>query len=135
MAAAHRGWINILAAVDPDDVPRQRVGIFTWLNGRVPPIALGTWIAPKLKDDVVQPASVGLQQPDGHKTLPLLRERGLVPPDGWRLTHDAARRGLVVTAPLDAPSSEILEWLTTVTAALTPAPTSDRWIAQIYPGR
>ena len=55
-----------------------------------------------LPDGTVKPTTVGLQHAAGPQVAWKLRDLGCPLPEGWRITQDHPRRGLVAVVPADA---------------------------------
>ena len=104
LAQAGSGWINLSPALDDDEELPPRSATFGIFSGRGPDVPLCTWVPGT-------PSQVGIQHGAGTKAVPLLRDLGQPVPQGWRVTGDHPRRGLVVTLPPDATNEAALDWL------------------------
>jgi hypothetical protein len=63
-----------------------------------------------------------------------LRDLGLPLPEGWRITQDHPRRGLVAQVPAAADDHAVIDWLLRAAQAVCAVPSTGRWIASVYPG-
>jgi hypothetical protein len=127
LADAHRGWVNLRPLVPGDDAddgaPVRAAGIFGVFGGTGPPVPLCTWT----------PEEVGIQHAAGPKVARRLVELRAPPvPDGWGVTQDHPKRGLVVRPSPDASVAEVLRWLVAVGEALCQRPVSGWWLAAVY---
>lgn len=134
MVDARRGWINVEPAVNLDDAPTPNAGFFSMFSGRGPALPFGTWTppSPPRRSGSSEPAMVGLQHPAGSKAKPVLERVGHPIPEGWRLTQDAARKGLVLAVPGTAVHDEVLRWLLVAGAHLCPIRLTGTWRASVY---
>ena len=113
------GWVNLQPAVDDDDLPPPTGALFGLFSARGPVVPFCTWHSGE--------RSAGVQ----HGTGPKVASRVDIPV-GWRILQDHPRRGLVVRVPSEVPDADVLRWLVGVGAALCPAPTGERWLAEIH---
>ena len=112
LTEAKKGWINLSPAVDEDDEPPPRSSTFGGLfSARGPDVPLCTWVPGP-------PVEVGIQHGAGSKAVQVLRELGEPVPDGWRVTQDHSRRGLVAVVPDGTPHERVLDWLLRAGTAL-----------------
>ncbi len=63
-----------------------------------------------------------------------LRDLGLPLPQGWRVTQDHPRRGLVALVPAQVPAADVVDWLLAAAAAVCTVPTTGRWTAAVHAG-
>lgn len=135
MSEAHEGWINFEPAVDVDDVPPPDGGFFSLFSGRGPAVPLGTWTpAAALRRGRAEPAMVGLQHPAGAKARPLLERSGHPVPEGWLVTQDYAKKGMVVALPPTAAHGDVVRWLLAAATLLSAVPLTGEWRAAVYGG-
>ena len=133
IAAAGKGWVNVMPTVDDDvDVPATP-GPLAVFNNRGPAVPLGTW-TPATTGRHPEPPSIGVQHAAGTKALVQLAEAGLPLPPGWVRLADHPRRGFVVRLPDDAPLDQTLDWLLAAMVGLVKVPITGRWLAGIYEG-
>ena len=141
MAAAHRGWINLRPRVHDEEgsnvdaldaTPVQPAGLFSVFGGGGPPVPLCTWAPGEVRRRGAEPASVGIQHAVGPKAAQWLAEFGTPVPDGWAVTQDHARRGLVVRPSREASPAEVLEWLLLAGDALCRLPLTGWWRAAVF---
>ena len=131
MTDAHEGWINFEPSIHVEDVPPD-TGFFSFLSGRGPAVPLGTWTPPSApKRGRAEPAMIGLQHGAGANAKARLAEVGRPVPDGWVVTQDYAKKGLVVAVPPVADPGDVVRWLLDAAAALTVIPLTG-WRAAIY---
>jgi hypothetical protein len=135
MAAEHRGWVNLRPLVHEEDqasAPRPP-GLFGVFSGAGPPVPLCTWTPGEVRRRSIEPASVGVQHAAGPKVVRRLEELGAPPvPDGWVVSQDHSKRGLVVHPAAEAPLEVVLEWLLHVGEALCLPPVSGWWYAALF---
>jgi hypothetical protein len=123
-----KGWINLSPALDEDEEPPARSSTFGLFSGRGPDVPLCTWLPGP-------PVQIGIQHGAGAKAVEVLRNLSQPVPDGWRVTQDHSRRGLVVLVPNDTPDTETLDWLLKAgTALASHLKLATWWRAAIYSG-
>jgi hypothetical protein len=106
-----KGWINLSPAIDEDQELPARSSNFGLFSGRGPDVPLCTWVPGP-------PVEIGIQHGAGAKAVNVLRELGEPVPEGWRVTQDHSRRGLVVVVPADVSDEAALDWLLKAGTAL-----------------
>ena len=135
MATAGQGWINFEPAVRVEDVPPPGGGFFALFSGRGPAVPLGTWTPPSApRRGRAEPAMVGLQHPAGARAKPLLERVGHPVPEGWRVTQDYVKKGMVVAVPPTAGHEEVVRWLLWAATLLSDVPLTGEWRAAVYDG-
>ena len=123
-----KGWINLSPAIDEDQELPDRSSNFGLFSGRGPDVPLCTWVPGP-------PVEVGIQHGAGPKAANKLRELGEPVPDGWRVTQDHSRRGIVVVVPDGTPDESALDWLFRAGSALAShLQLAGWWRAAIYSG-
>jgi hypothetical protein len=128
LAQTKKGWINLSPALDEDEEPPPRSSTFGLFSGRGPDVPLCTWVPGP-------PVQVGIQHGAGTKAAEALRNLGRPVPDGWRVTQDHSRRGLVVLVPGGTPDDQVLDWLLAAgTALASHLKLANWWRAAIYSG-
>ena len=128
LATSRKGWINLSPALDEGEEPPPRSSTFGLFSGRGPDVPLCTWVPGP-------PVEVGIQHGAGAKAVQALRNLGEPVPDGWRVTQDHSRRGLVVVVPGDAPDERVLDWLLRAgTALASHLKLAGWWRAAVYVG-
>jgi len=129
LTAAGKGWVNLLPEVDPEvEVPHRSI-LARVVSARGDVVPLATWLAPA---DPSGRATLGIEHGSGPKALDRLAERDLPLPAGWLRVADNPRRGLVLTAPADAPADDVAWWLLTAAHLLSVPPLTGSWLAKIY---
>lgn len=134
LAATGKGWVNIRPVIAREDEPEPPgpLSIFGGAAHKVPTI---TWMPGKHgADGVARPTTVGLQQSSGPRVVARLRDLGLPMPDGWKVTQDHPRRGLVAKVPAGDPDEPALAWLIRAATVVCAVPTTGRWAASVHPG-
>ena len=104
------GWLNLKPALEEDEPPPPP-SLFGFLTAKGPEVPLCTWVPG-------QPEQVGIQHPAGRKGAEVLRNLGVPVPDGWRVTQDHSRRGLVAVVPEGTAHETVLDWLLRAGTAL-----------------
>ena len=128
LRASAKGWINLSPALDEDAPPPPRSSTFGLFSGRGPDVPLCTWVPGP-------PVEIGIQHGAGAKAVQLLRNLGEPVPDGWRITQDHSRRGLVVVVPAAVADDRVLDWLLRAGTALAAhLKLAGWWRAAIYAG-
>ena len=121
-----KGWINLSPAIDEDQELPERSSTFGLFSGRGPDVPLCTWVPGP-------PVEVGIQHGAGAKAVKVLGELGEPVPDGWRVTQDHSRRGLVVIPSEGASDETVLDWLLKAgTALASHLKLAGWWRAAIY---
>ena len=128
------GWINIEPVIEEENAPPEP-GPFAFLGGSIHKIPVITWMPAKCQvDKVSKPTTVGLQHASGPRVRGRLRDLGLPIPEGWKVTQDHPRRGLVAEVPAAADDQAVVGWLLQAAAALCQIPSTGRWEAAIHTG-
>ena len=96
--------------------------MITWLPGRSGPNGLS------------RSTTIGIQHAAGPHLAWKLRDLGLPVPEGWRVTQDHPRRGLVADVPADADDRSVMSWLLQAATAACTVPTTGRWRASVFAG-
>jgi hypothetical protein len=134
LQARGSGWINIEPVIDEEYEPAPP-GPFAFLGGSTHKVTTATWLPGRPQPGgPPKPTTVGLQHAAGPHLARTLRELGLPLPDGWRITQDHPRRGLVVLVPPDADNGSVMRWLLEASAATCTVPTTGRWRASVHAG-
>jgi hypothetical protein len=81
-----------------------------------------------------RPTTVGLQHASGPRVAWRLRDVGLPVPEGWRVTQDHPRRGLVAEVPADADNRAVIDWLLRSATIVCQVEATGRWEAAVHPG-
>jgi hypothetical protein len=125
--ATGRGWVNVQPAVEMEGSPDGGL-----LTGRGMPVPLATWMMGSQRRGRVASATLGLQHGTGPRARERLAAEGVAVPDGWIVTQDHPRRGLVVEVPEGVDDATALAWLLRAASALCPV-SFDRWVAVVHP--
>lgn len=128
MAAAEAGWLNLTPGLDMDMPPPTRSPLASIFGARGPTVPLATWMPRHGRD----PATGGIQHPEGPQAVKLLAERGAPVPAGWRVVQDHPKRGLVVAVVGGNGRDDLdraLVWLLGAAAVLCPWPRTGEWRA------
>ncbi|HEX7275940.1 MAG TPA: hypothetical protein VF244_01065 [Acidimicrobiales bacterium] len=135
MAAAHKGWVNFEPSVDPGDLTGAGGGFFGLFSGRGPEVALATWTPPTLaRRGRGEPAMIGLQHGAGRRIKSVLADAGHPVPEGWVVTQDYVKKGLVIALPAGVDHAGVLRWLLGAARATSPVPIGPMWRASVYDG-
>ena len=128
------GWINIEPVIEEQHEPPEP-GPFAFLGGSTHKVPVITWMPGKHQEGRAdKPTTVGLQHASGPRVAWRLRDLGLPLPEGWRVTQDHPRRGLVAEVPADADNRAVVGWLLQAAAAVCQVPTTGRWEAAVHAG-
>ncbi len=134
VAVQRTGWINVQPVIADEHVP-PGPGPFAFLGGSTHKVPTVTWMpGRRASNGTVKPTTVGLQHAAGPRLAWKLRDIGLPLPDGWRVTQDHPRRGLVAQVPADAEDQAVMEWLLAAATFACTVPTTGRWTASIHAG-
>jgi hypothetical protein len=126
LAESGKGWINLSPALAEDEEPPPRSSTFGLFSGRGPDVPLCTWVPGT-------PTQAGIQHGAGAKAVGVLRNLGEPVPEGWRVTQDHSRRGLVVLIPDSTSNEQVLDWLLRAGTALAAhLKLAGWWRAAIY---
>jgi hypothetical protein len=126
------GWINISPVIAPDDEP-DPPGILAMFGGSVHKVPIATWLpGRRLPDGGTKPTTLGLQHAAGPRLRAQLRELDVPIPEGWRVTQDHPRRGLVVQVGSGTPDADGIAWLLRVAAKICAIPTTGGWKASVH---
>jgi hypothetical protein len=132
--ATGTGWINVVPVIEEEHEPPPP-GPFAFLGGSTHQVPTATWIPGKhLPDGTTKPTTVGLQHAAGPHLAWKLGDLGLPLPEGWRITQDHPRRGLVALVPSGAANREVMDWLLRLAAAVCAVPATGRWEASVHAG-
>ena len=134
VGATGTGWINVVPIIEKEHEPPPP-GPFAFLGGSTHQVPTVTWVPGKhLPDGTTKPTAVGLQHAAGPHLAWKLRDLGLPLPEGWRITQDHPRRGLVALVPSGAVNREVMDWLLRLAAAVCAVPATGRWEASVHAG-
>lgn len=132
---AGTGWINVEPVIEEEHEPPPP-GPFAFLGGSTHKVPTVTWLPGKhTSDGTAKPTTIGLQHAAGPRVAWHLRDLGSPLPEGWRITQDHPRRGLVALVPADADNREVMAWLLGAATLLCTVPTTEKWIASVHAGR
>jgi hypothetical protein len=134
LTARGTGWINVEPVIEEEYEPAPP-GPFAFLGGSTHKVTTATWVPGRRQPDgSAKPATIGLQHAAGPRVARTLRDLGVPLADGWRITQDHPRRGLVVLVPADADNGTVMRWLLEASAAVCGVPTTGRWRASVHSG-
>ena len=77
---------------------------------------------------------MGLQHATGPRVAWRLRDLGQPLPEGWKVTQDHPRRGLVAEVPFDADNRLVIDWLLRAATVVCQVPMTGRWEARVHQG-
>jgi hypothetical protein len=129
--AVGTGWINFHPRVDPDALPPDNRGLFSFLSSRGPQVPLGTW-TPAEASQRHPHVSLGVQHGTGVKAAKRLEDHGIVVDPRWRVMSDTPKGGLVVGVPSDDDPDVVLTWLLRAGEVLCPVDPMGKWVAAVY---
>jgi hypothetical protein len=130
LSVACDGWINLLPGV-PDDAidPPQRGVLSALFTAPIAPVSMCTWVpAPGRRGD----ERIGILHPRGRHAVSQLAELGVPVPQGWRVSQDHVRHGLIVHPYPGSTATDVLDWMLRAGAALALAPLTGTWQARVY---
>jgi hypothetical protein len=134
VAAERTGWINVRPIIEEEHTPADP-GPFAFLGGSTHKVPTVTWMpGRRAANGAVKPTTVGIQHAAGTHLAWKLRDIGMPLPDGWRVTQDHPRRGLVAQVPADADDGAVMDWLLSAATFASAVPTTGRWTASIHAG-
>jgi hypothetical protein len=134
VASGRTGWINVAPVIEEEHAPPPP-GPFAFLGGSTHQVPTVTWMPGRLAaNGTAKPTTVGLLHAAGPRLAWKLRDVGMPLPDGWRVTQDHPRRGLVALVPADADHGAVMDWLLRAAAFVCTVPTTGRWSASIHSG-
>lgn len=134
VSAARTGWINVTPVIDEEDAP-PAPGPFSFLGGSTHRVPTATWMpGRRVGNGTVKPTTIGLQHATGPHLTWKLHDAGLPVPEGWRVTQDHPRRGLVAQVPADADDVAVMGWLLAAASFACGVPTTGRWTAAVHAG-
>jgi hypothetical protein len=134
LRAGGTGWINIEPIIEEEHEPPEP-GPFAFLGGSTHKVPTVTWMpAPATPAGDPGPATVGIQHAAGPRLAWRLRDLGLPLPDGWRVSQDHPRRGLVAQVPPGAEDQAVIAWLLQAATAACAVPTTGRWRGSVFAG-
>jgi hypothetical protein len=134
IGTARTGWINVQPVIEEEYEPPEP-GPFAFLGGSTHKVPVATWMPGKLAaNGVAKPTTIGMQHATGPHLAWKLRDNGLALPEGWKITQDHPRRGLVASVPADAENGSVMDWLLQVATFACQVPSTGRWVASIHAG-
>lgn len=132
--AGGTGWINLQPVIDEEHQP-DAPGPFAFLGGSTHQVPVVTWMPGRNQAGrATRPTTVGLQHAAGPRVARRLHDLGLPVPDGWRITQDHPRRGLVAEVPADADNAAVVDWLLRAATLVCQVEMTGRWTAEVHPG-
>lgn len=134
-AATGVGWINVQPVIYEEYEP-PGPGPFAFLGGSTHKVPTVTWMPGRhAPNGTVKATTVGLQHASGPRVAVRLRDLGAPLPDGWRITQDHPRRGLVAQVPADADDRAVIDWLLRAAVLVCTVPVTGRWSAAVHAGQ
>jgi hypothetical protein len=128
------GWINIEPVIDDEHRPPPP-GPFAFLGGSTHLVPMVTWMPGRSAGDrSARATTVGLQHASGPHVAWRLRDLGHPVPEGWRVTQDHPRRGLVAEVPADADNRAVIGWLLQAATLVSQVEMTGRWTAAVHAG-
>jgi hypothetical protein len=134
LATAGAGWINLEPVIEEEHEPPQP-GPFAFLGGSTHKVPTVTWLPGRhLPNGTTKPTTIGLEHASGPRVARRLHDLGCPLPDGWRITQDHPRRGLVAVVPPDSDHRAVADWLLRAATLVCTVPSTGRWIASVHTG-
>ena len=135
LVARGAGWINLEPIVEEEDLP-MKPGPFAFLGGSTHEVPTVTWVPGPARARRRNQAHHGgpAARRSAARVAWKLRDRGLPVPEGWRVTQDHPRRGLVASVPAGADNGAVMGWLLEAAQALCAVPATGRWRASVHSG-
>ena len=128
------GWINLEPVIDEEHQPPPP-GPFSFLGGSTHQVPVVTWMPGRRQGDgTAKSTTVGLQHASGPRVAWRLRDLGLPVPEGWKVTQDHPRRGLVAEVPADADNRAVIGWLLRAATTVCQVEMTGRWTAAVHVG-
>ncbi len=135
LEATGAGWVNLDPVIAPEDEPPPP-GPFAFLGGSTHHVPTATWVPGRRgADGAPVPATVGIHHATGPRAARRLAASGRPLPEGWRVTQDHPRRGLVATVPAGSDPVDVVNHLLQSAGALCGVPWSGRWTAAVHVAR
>jgi hypothetical protein len=132
--AGGTGWINVTPVIDEEHQPAEP-GPFAFLGGSTHQVPVITWMPGRHQSGrPMRPTTIGLQHASGPRVAWRLRDLGHPVPEGWKVTQDHPRRGLVADVPADADNAEVIGWLLRAATSVCQVEMTGRWTAAVHPG-
>jgi hypothetical protein len=134
LALAGDGWINLLPGISgrEEEEPIIPTGLAALFGSRQQPTTMCTWVAPTRSRRGLRPATIGILHPRGRRVVLQLASLDTPVPEGWRVTQDHVRRGLVVQPADGAPQASVLDWTLRAGAVLCAETLSGTWQASVH---
>jgi hypothetical protein len=129
LAAAGKGWVNLLPQVEEGHEPPPRSFVVELFSARGDAVPKATWTPP---EKAGQRAKIGIQHGSGPKAIKRLADADLPLPDRWMKEADHPRRGLVVNIPDGTDTTDVVWWLLAASHALSVVPLTGSWMAHVY---
>jgi hypothetical protein len=128
------GWINIEPVIDDEHRP-DPPGPFAFLGGSTHQVPVITWMPGRIQaGHPTRPTTVGLQHASGPRVAWRLRDLGQPVPEGWKVTQDHPRRGLVASVPAEADHAAVIGWLLRAATTVCQVEMTGRGTAAVHPG-
>jgi hypothetical protein len=134
LSAAHDGWINLMPGVPEHDGgrPPVRTGISAIFGTALPDVTMCTWFPAPAQGRGVDEETLGILHPTGRFAARRLAGLEAPVPEGWRVTQDNARRGLLLKIPAGTPHQAIAEWAVLAGTVLCLEEMTGMWRAVVY---
>jgi hypothetical protein len=132
LTAAQDGWINLLPGIADGEEATEAPGLFPMFSNSHPGVTMCTWMPPSGGRRPRAEILLGITHTAGRRVVPSLTAEGLPVPYGWQVRQDNPRRGLIVAVPADERPVRVLDWGTSVAAALSTLRLTGLWRADVY---
>jgi len=135
LSADGTGWVNLRPIIEAEHQP-DPPGPFAIFGNSAHKVPTATWMpGARNADGTAKRDTVGLQHSTGPRLARRLGDLGMPLPDGWKVTQDHARRGLVATLPAGESNQMTVDWLMRVATMVCAVPVSGRWLASVHATR
>jgi hypothetical protein len=134
LAAAHDGWVNLIPGVPQPDqgAPAVRTGISAIFGTSLPNVTMVTWSPAPPKGRSSGEETLGILHPTGRFVARRLAGLEVPVPDGWRVTQDNARRGLLLKIPVGTPHLTVAAWAVQAGTVLCLEEMTGMWRADVF---
>jgi len=114
-----RRWLNVVPDANEDEI---HTGSAMWkvFSSRGPVVPKLTWFPSHEYRGKREHAQVGVAHATGRDAVERLTEAGVVTPDGWHLTQDHQKRGIIFVLEDAAPAESVITYGMTALRLLSP---------------
>ncbi len=104
-----RRWLNVVPDANEDEI---HTGSAMWkmFSSRGPVVPKLTWFPSHDNRGKHEHAQVGLAHATGRDAVERLSEAGVVTPEGWHLSQDHQKRGIIFILENEAPAEAVITY-------------------------